>query len=464
MAFGTQPDDAAVVPISSVYSKENNTFPALVAEPGAYQDTNSNQSSAAVMSFLRPLIVQKAHNITGSAGKTLTCAFTNANIAGNSIIVCMGMGEVDNGSTITLAVTDSNSNTYISTPKATQSTTLEAAIFYATNIASGSNTITITIAGASSSNTAIAVEIYEVWGLVNLAGTLDQTSTGSNAGSTSPATGAIVPQAPNELCFAAIASGGGTITAGTNFTLDSGTLSPTGGNLVSFGAESQVLPSINSITPSATLGTSNAWAMCAATFHSVVMPVQGLVIALLQAVQGTALLADQSNTELRTSIYGKHTTAGDTAFNLDSSGNPSVNQNGTWTVQPGNTPNTSAWLVQNVVASSNGSIPYHNLSAASTNSTNVKGSAAQMYGYAISNTNASARYVKFYDKSTAPTIGTDTPKHTIEVPGSSIVIRAFPEGLHFSNGFGWGTTTGVADSDTGAVGSNDLVVDFSLNS
>jgi hypothetical protein len=270
---GSQPNDASGVPLSSVYSTAGNSFPALQAELGTYQDANSNQSSAAVMSFLRPQIVQKAHNVTGSGGKTLTCAFTNNNIAGNSIVVVMGMGEVDNGSTITLAITDTNSNAYTSAVKASQSTTLEAAIFYATNIAAGSNTITITIAGGSSSNTAIATEIYEIWGLI-ATGALDQSSTGNNAGSTAPATSAISPIAPNELCFAGIAAAGGTITAGTGFTLDSTSLAPTGGNLVSFGSESQALSTFASLTPSATLSGSNAWAIAAATFKSIMVPVE----------------------------------------------------------------------------------------------------------------------------------------------------------------------------------------------
>ena len=320
MAYGTEPLDASLVPISSVYSKENNTFPALQGEPGAYQDSNSNQSSAVVMSFLRPKVWQSAHNVTGSAGKTLTCAFGSNNIAGNSIVVCVGLGEVENGSTITLSVTDSNSNTYSEAVNASQSTTLESAIFYATNIASGANTITVTIAGASSTNTAIAVQIYEVFGLISVAGALDQTSTGSNAGSTNVSTGAIVTNAPNELAFVAIAAGGGTITAGTNWTLDSTSLSPTGGNLVSFGAQSRLHTQIASLTPSATLSTSNAWCAAAATFKSVIVPVQGLVTALMQVVLGTALTADQANTILRTSLYGKNSTAGDTALGLDASG------------------------------------------------------------------------------------------------------------------------------------------------
>src|SRR5882757_461093 len=299
MVFGNEPlDGSLTIPPSTVYSKENNTFPALVAEPGAYQDSFSNQSSVPVMSFLRPRVWQSAHNVTGSAGKVLTCAFVGNNIAGNSIVVCVGLGEVENGSTITLAVTDTLGNTYAEAVNASQSTTLEAAIFYATNVLAGTNTITVTIAGGSSSNTAIAVEIYEVFGLIEVAGALDQTNTGSNAGSTSVSTGAVVPAVPNEFAFVAIAAAGGTITPGANWKLDSTSLSPVGGNLVSFGTQSRLHTQNTSLTPSATLSGSNAWCAAIATFKTVIVPIQGTVIANAGVNLNTSALALESGGNL----------------------------------------------------------------------------------------------------------------------------------------------------------------------
>ena len=123
-----------------------------------------------------------------------------------------------------------------------------------------------------------------------------------------------------------------------------------------------------------------------------------------------------------------------------------------------------ALLLGATSAATGGSTPYHTLSAASTNATSVKSAAVQMYGYSISNTASTVRYVKFYDKATAPTVGTDTPKHTVQIPGNGTVLHAYPEGVKFANGFAWATTTGVADTDTGAVGANDLVVDYTLSS
>jgi hypothetical protein len=51
----------------------------------------------------------------------------------------------------------------------------------------------------------------------------------------------------------------------------------------------------------------------------------GRITSIIQAVAGTALAADQSNSELRMSMYGKNSTAGDTPFLLDSSGRPMAN-------------------------------------------------------------------------------------------------------------------------------------------
>jgi hypothetical protein len=461
MTIGNTPvDQGLVIPLPTVISPDNtgqttgNVTPVpLQGHPGSYIDSGGNPTTAAMMGYLYPRPVQKKSAITGSAGKTLTCTFDNPNNQGNSIVVCVGLGEVENGSTITLAVTDApgggSSNTYTQAKNASQSTTLEAAIFFATYIKPGANVVTVTIAGASSTTTAISMEVYEVWGPIQLAGVIDQTATGTNAGSTAVATGAISPSVPNTLAFMAIAAGNGVITGGAGWTLDSGSLSPTGGNLIKFGSQSQLLTTIASVTPAATLGTSVAWAACVATFKTIIVPVEGS-FNLFQ-VGGTVIALGQTTMSASLPVV----------LPSNQSAIP-VSESGTWTVQPGNTPNTSAWLTQDVVASSNGAVPYHNITAATTNFTNVKAAAGQMYGCDLSNTSASIIYVKFYDKATTPAT-TDTPIRTIQVPANSTVLRVFPKGLHFSNGFGWAATGAIANNDNTAIAAN-CGVDFDLNS
>lgn len=138
-------------------------------------------------------------------------------------------------------------------------------------------------------------------------------------------------------------------------------------------------------------------------------------------------------------------------------------QSGTWTVQPGNTANTTPWLVNDRPDTTGGLSLSKTVSAATTNATSVKGSAGQVYAVQVFNTNASPRYLKLYDKATAPTVGTDTPVKTLLIPGNANgagMVLNWDKGLVFSNGIGFGTTTGMADSDTGAVGSEEIAVNL----
>ena len=100
------------------------------------------------------------------------------------------------------------------------------------------------------------------------------------------------------------------------------------------------------------------------------------------------------------------------------------------------------------------------ISAASTNATSAKGSAGQVYGWSLSNTNAAARYFKLYNKASAPTVGTDTPVITILLPPSWSDSIHFDTGIAFGTGIAFALTTGIADSDTGAVAANEHIVNL----
>jgi len=88
----------------------------------------------------------------------------------------------------------------------------------------------------------------------------------------------------------------------------------------------------------------------------------------------------------------------------------------------------------------------------------VKGSAGQIYGWFMHNKAASTLYVKFYNSSGAPTVGTDTPILTIPIPAGASANVEFLGGIACSSGIGIGCTTGVADNDTGAPGANEMIV------
>lgn len=105
--------------------------------------------------------------------------------------------------------------------------------------------------------------------------------------------------------------------------------------------------------------------------------------------------------------------------------------------------------------------PARLISAASTNATSLKASAGQLgFIYAI-NLNAAVRYLKLYNKASAPTVGTDTPIATLPIPASATgagFMIPIPGGVNFTTGIAYALTTGVADSDTGAVAANEILL------
>lgn len=127
------------------------------------------------------------------------------------------------------------------------------------------------------------------------------------------------------------------------------------------------------------------------------------------------------------------------------------------TVSVSGTPNVAV-----PAATSGGASGYKYLAAASSNQDSqvVKASAGQIYGISLYNTTASsARYVKFYDKSTSPT-SADTPIAVHYVPAGGGVAKGFPVGLAFSSGISFRITGGIADNDATAVTANDVIVNL----
>ena len=101
------------------------------------------------------------------------------------------------------------------------------------------------------------------------------------------------------------------------------------------------------------------------------------------------------------------------------------------------------------------------LSASGTNSTLIKGSSGLVFSYQFTNTAATARFVHFYNKASAPTVGTDVPIITVAIPAGGCVAGADLNGLLFSNGIAYSITAGASDTDSSSVSANDVVGVFS---
>ncbi len=104
-----------------------------------------------------------------------------------------------------------------------------------------------------------------------------------------------------------------------------------------------------------------------------------------------------------------------------------------------------------------GTSSYKLLSAASTNATSIKASAGRVYGYHLTNTTAAMKYVRVYNKASAPTVGTDSPAFVIPIAPNSNAIVDHTVPISLATGIAFAITNGAADLDATAVAANDVV-------
>lgn len=118
-----------------------------------------------------------------------------------------------------------------------------------------------------------------------------------------------------------------------------------------------------------------------------------------------------------------------------------------------------------VTASFNGggASTYKLISLASTNANVVKASKGNLSSIIAIGLTSDVRYLKFYNKATAPTVGTDVPALTIPIPantqGAGLAI-SLKDSVEFDLGIGIAITSGSADNDTGAIGAGDVIVNL----
>lgn len=176
-------------------------------------------------------------------------------------------------------------------------------------------------------------------------------------------------------------------------------------------------------------------------------------VTALAAVTGTAVVtinasAVGSMVSLDSALPAGAAALGTVAITAGAAVIGAVTQSSTWTVGI-----TGSSVITPVpLAAQGASTTHHLISAATTNATSVKGSAGVVNMIQVSNINAAARYLKLYNKATAPTVGTDTPVMTILIPvNSNVIIPGGPFGMRFSTGIAYALTSGITVADTGVV-------------
>lgn len=99
-------------------------------------------------------------------------------------------------------------------------------------------------------------------------------------------------------------------------------------------------------------------------------------------------------------------------------------------------------------------------SAANTNPTSVKASAGNLYSILAHNTGAGDAFIKFYNKASAPTVGTDTPIYTIRIPAGQTVIWEPSISKRFSTGIAFAITGAAGDADTTAIAAAQVLFTY----
>jgi hypothetical protein len=105
--------------------------------------------------------------------------------------------------------------------------------------------------------------------------------------------------------------------------------------------------------------------------------------------------------------------------------------------------------------------PFSLICANTTNATLVKAGRGVIVSMHVVNTNAAARYLKFYDTNKVPTAGVGTPCRRYMIPGNTagagfVLAPMLP--LKFLVGIAFTLVTGVADTDATAPSANDVVL------
>lgn len=110
-----------------------------------------------------------------------------------------------------------------------------------------------------------------------------------------------------------------------------------------------------------------------------------------------------------------------------------------------------------------GANQFHLIAANSNNSTLIAAGEHTVLSIQVAGINAAPAYLKLYDKSTAPTCGTDTPKKVIMIPAAATAANGAVNNVstvaQFSAGLGICVVVGIADNDNTSVAS----ANFNIN-
>lgn len=112
-----------------------------------------------------------------------------------------------------------------------------------------------------------------------------------------------------------------------------------------------------------------------------------------------------------------------------------------------------------------GATPFHRVSTADNNATSLSTKPGKLKSLIGLNVNTTTpRFVKFYDKATAPAPATDPVVCELPLPtsgnanGVAVTLPIPPEGIQFYTGIAFVIVGGSSDTDNSSVGAGDVVI------
>jgi hypothetical protein len=118
----------------------------------------------------------------------------------------------------------------------------------------------------------------------------------------------------------------------------------------------------------------------------------------------------------------------------------------------------SSITVSNILANttSSATVLYTVNSAATTNAASIKATGANLYGLSVMNASVTTKYVRLFNLTTAPTMGTSVPIMVVAVPATSSKEIEYVPALRFGTGLAVAITGGAAATDSTAVAAGDV--------
>lgn len=120
-----------------------------------------------------------------------------------------------------------------------------------------------------------------------------------------------------------------------------------------------------------------------------------------------------------------------------------------------------AFVVSVPSATSPGLLQHSRMATADINATVIKATPGKVYGFQIFNNTASAKYVRLYDKASAPAPAADSAliRRRLIIPANGIVSYHVGQGIDgFAAGIAYVASGAAGDTDTTALAANDLVI------